>query len=131
MMWKVLNQSIYFVPKSIIGDTTSGYRTSQYQTYIHQTHQNTTIHRPCTICKHATDKYTILLYMIKCTLKFLNHHSFYSMHEYDQYMEDEGVLWIWQNMITLVIVHVWLTGNVFMPLMFFYVLWFFLVTVFM
>jgi predicted choloylglycine hydrolase len=31
----------------------------------------------------------------KSTLKkFLNHHSFYSMHEYYQYMEDEGVLQI-------------------------------------
>jgi hypothetical protein len=29
----------------------------------------------------------------KSTLrKFLNHHSFYSMHEYYQHMEDEGVL---------------------------------------
>jgi hypothetical protein len=29
----------------------------------------------------------------KSTLKkFLNHNSFYSMHEYYQYMEDEGVL---------------------------------------
>jgi hypothetical protein len=28
----------------------------------------------------------------KSTLKkFLNHHSFYSVHEYYQYMEDEGV----------------------------------------
>jgi hypothetical protein len=46
-------------------------------------------------------------------------------------MEDEGVLWIWQNMITSGDCTCMINWECFYVSNVFYVLWFFLVTVFM